>query len=443
MATGLVNFAPYDSVLAASPDWTRLDSTYRVQAITVDRGRSFEFDTTGTGTATIQIVDTTGDFDPTNPGGAFYGSLMPYKQILVQLPDSGGSTWSPIFRGYVSRFRYLPYVTEAHGIAIIECVDLLDFLAGVEITGDGSYGDDQTNGNIIYNADTATTAAQTRITKVLNEVATETTGSSWPAGLRNIFTGNVKLQASHYSPRTSALAVIRDAADAEFPAVSNFFVSKDGVASFRGRYARFDYDDPSYAVDTWSLGDLAAADASPSTVVPISPPLEYSIDKENVWTAATATPDDPTGLNAGWSDGTNYVVDATDAASYGLRTWGASDLATGGGAGATTAVQETNLFADYILANYSTPRVRVGALTVRPQAPLSAYGDATWALFQGVEINDVVSLETTQGSGGFGGDLFFVEGIHYEVAPMSSSHPDVTLTLDVSPQAYFNTDSFR
>lgn len=447
MPTGLVNIAFDNSVLEASPTWTRIDSTYRVQSIEVDRGRSFELDSMNTGTATIRLVDTTGAFDPTWSGATYASKLNPYKQVSISLPDSGGSTWSSIFRGYVARWQYEPHPTERLAFVTIECVDLLDFLAGTELSADGSFGNSVTaNGDIVYSSDSATTAVQTRITKVLNEVAAEAGLVSWPVGLKSIYTGNVGLLERTYTSRTSALTVIQEAAEAEFPGgVAAFWASKDGVASFRGRYARFNYTNPTYSVDEWALGDKTAADASPSSVVPVSPPLVFSRDKEYIYTAASAAPQNTeAGVDLTSTDRTaNYVVNATAAAAYGLRTWAAEDLATRNGAGSTTALQETNLFADYYLANYAQPRTRVGALTVRPQPPGGTYGSATWGLLQGVELGDYATLSTSHSwGGGFSSSPFFVEGLHYEILPMGSTHPEVTLTLDVSPQGYWTSNPF-
>lgn len=448
MPTGLVNVAFNDSVLEASPTWTRLDTDYVVQSISVDRGRSFETGAMNTGTATIKLVDRTGAFDPTWNGATFAGFLDPYKQVSISLPDSAGSSWLSVFRGFVSRWEYELHPTHELAFVTIECVDLLDFLANVELSADGSFGDSVTSaGDIVYDAITATTGVQTRIEQVLDEVAAASGLVSWPVGLRNIYTGNVGLLANTYTSRTSALTVILEAAQAEFPdGVAAFWASKDGVASFRGRYARFNYEDPQYSVDEWALGDLAAADASPSTVVPVSPPLVFSRDKESIITAASAAPKYLDDLNTEAQNtdrAANYVTDTTAAAKYGLRTWAAEDLSTRNGAGPTTALAETKKFADYRLANYKQPRTRVGALTVRPQPPSGTYGSATWGLLQGVELGDYLTLTTTHSwGGGFSAEPFFVEGLHYDIQPMTSTHPEVTLTLDVSPQSYWTSNPF-
>ena len=65
---GRFNIAFDDPTLTWEPTWTRLDNTDNlVTSYTIDRGRQYELDTTDTGRATVEITDTDGILDPTNP----------------------------------------------------------------------------------------------------------------------------------------------------------------------------------------------------------------------------------------------------------------------------------------------------------------------------------------------------------------------------------------
>ena len=86
-------------------------------------------------------------------------------------------------------------------------------------------------GNVFYEDDPVT-GPQIRINQALAD-------ANWPSGLSSVFTGNVNLNETVYSPGESILAVIHDAADAEFPGVANFYVDRYGVVCFHGRNARF------------------------------------------------------------------------------------------------------------------------------------------------------------------------------------------------------------
>jgi hypothetical protein len=68
---------------------------------------------------------------------------------------------------------------------------------------------------------------------------------------------------------------------------------------------------------------------------------------------------------------------------------------------------------------------------------------ALWGLMCGVELGDLISLETTHpGGGGFDED-FYVEGIHYDADVQGgAAFTNVTLELDVSPRSFFDNNTF-
>jgi hypothetical protein len=433
-----VSLAPANLALAPTPTWERIDTIYNVQTWTIDRGRPNEMSRTGTGSAHIELVDRTGDFDPTNPDGAFYGRLEagvpmgPLVQAAIALQNPVDLTWSVLFRGFISQIQWVPYQTKEWANVTLDLVDALAILAAAEMPLDGSVGDDFIDGNIVFNQDLATNAVQTRIVKLLDEIG-------WPSSLRTIFTGNVKLQKTVYAPRTPVLTVMQDAADAEFPDISNIYVGgprHPGSIIFHGRLARFNPTDSSYGIVTWQAGDDAAAAVSPSTVVRISPPLTASLDDTYLYTSALAAPQNIADIDIAGQ----YVMDAGAVATKGLRTWSAENLATAGGT-TTTGDQETKLFADYVRDNYPTPRVRVGQLTIKGRRPASVNGPATWALLCGIDISDVVHVTTTHAGGGGFDDDFYVEGIHYVATP-GPGFPIVELTLDLSPAGYYDANPF-
>jgi hypothetical protein len=431
MALNGVCLAPADVWNEADPTWQRIDTTYKVQRWEIDRGRVFEFDRTDTGTARIDLVDDTGAFDPTNLGATFANLTLRQAGIALQNPVD--STWSTLFRGYVQRVEWVPYQHEQFANVQIYLVDALALLAATEMAPDGTFGNSVTAGNIVFAEDLNTTAVQTRINNVLDQW-----GSGWPSSLREIFTGNVKLWETVYAPRTVVLNVIQDAADAEFPGVANVFVAKDGTIVFHGRFARFNYTDPQYRINQWQLGDDVAAIADPTNVVRISPPLAASMDDVNLFTSALAT-----NQNIADADiAAQYTEDTVASGIYGLRTWSAENLLTAGGDAGATAEQETAKFAAYYKQNYWEPKVRCGAITIRPQKPTGIHGAACWELMSQADISDHVQLTTTHVGGGGFNQGFFVEGIHYQARPMNAQQHEVTLTLDVSPDSYFDSDPF-
>lgn len=427
------------AVMASTVNFTRYDNTYACTGWSIDRGRSYELDRTGTGTASVHFVDLTGAFDPT---GTPVVDVMNHAAIAIQNPVSGAT--STLFRGFVSSVEWEPYTDELKANVRVDLVDALAVFAAMELPLVALSGSTVSvvSGNLSFPALPYTDAVQRRIGDgthyggILSDVG-------WPTALRSIFTGNVKILgggtdgATIYPPRTSVLTVMQDAADAEFPGVANLYVSKDGKLTFHGRLARFNYTDPTYGINVWYAGDQSAC--SGSTVrVPVSPPIVASRDDSHLYTSFLALP-------AGVADGDiagQYQTSSAGTAAYGLRTWSAENLLTGGGT-ANTALQETALFSTYYKNNYSTVRTRVDQLTVRPQSPTGPYGTQTWNLMAGVEISDVVSLTTSHvGSHGFSGATFYVEGVHYEAKPMNATYNEITLTLDVSPAGYYSSNPF-
>jgi hypothetical protein len=436
-----ISIAPASPALAAAPTWIRIDQTYNVQSWSVDRGRQNEMAGTSTGTASLELVDKVGAFDPTNASSPYWGLLEPgvpmgpLVQARIELQNPVSSAWSTLFQGFISQIRWVPYASEQHANVTLELVDALALFAACEMTPDATFGNDFVDGNIVFNAINTTDAVQIRINKVLDAFG-------WPPALRSLYTGNVKLLKTVYAPRSSVLQPMLDAAQADFPDLARLFVGgprHPGSVVFRGRLSRFNpgaYPD----IQTWQLGDDAAAAANPSTVARISPPLDAFLDDTLLYTSAFSIQEEPP---AGFSNADiqgQYVQNAAAVAYKGLRTWSAEGLATAAGA-TTTGLQETKLFANYIRDNFNTVKVRIGQLTIKSRRPSSVNGPATWSLLCGIDLSDLVHLTTTHGGGGGFGDDFYVEGIHYTARPGGAT-PYVELTLDVSPKGYYTTNPF-
>ena len=92
---------------------------------TIDRGRQYELDQTDTGRAIVEINDTEGVLDPTNPCGPFYGEIETGLQALIQRRNPISSAWRTRFRGFVEDYDYslrpLPAGQPAHRLAWSIC----------------------------------------------------------------------------------------------------------------------------------------------------------------------------------------------------------------------------------------------------------------------------------------------------------------------------------
>jgi hypothetical protein len=445
-----------DPMLEPDPEWTRIDDwSGLVASYSIRRGRVDEMQKTGTGTAVVELNDREGFFDASNSFSPFFEAGIDGKQAGLALWNPVDEEWVTIFRGFIEGYQY---EIEPSGVVTriqVELVDALDYLAGVELSPEtaGHPGDapEESLGDVFYGSQ----QVDDRIDLVL-------TNAGWPGALSTVFSGNVQLKSTVYPPGTTALAALEDAADGEFPGVANLYVDKKGRVTFHGRHARFDpagviAGPPPIPDDVWDFHEWNAGDGSitgtDSSYAQIRR-LAYSRPRANVINAAMALPD-----RNGEADLTpaqifaQVVVDTTPGADnsitkYGVHSWSAENLLTwyklgeAGESPTNNDLTETKKFASYYVENYRLPQSRVTQLGFRSIRPDDPRGPATWRLLTGVEVSDVLHLKTAHpGGGGFDQD-FFVEGVTYEVRPLTPDYADVTLSLDISARAHYDHDPF-
>ena len=428
-----VKIAFDDGPLVVSPTWTDIVSLAgcRVKQITVDRGRPSETAKTDTGRAVVTGVDLDGLFDPTNLTSIYAGKILPRKQAMIELRNPVLDEWLPIFRGHVDDWNYTLDITRDFLHFRLDLVDGFGFLALAELQP-GQAGDTVptgSEGNVFYE-DTAGTVDD-RIDAILADVG-------WPAGLSEIFTGNVRVREKVYAPGTQALAALQDAADAEFPGVANLYMSKSGVLTFHGRFARFRPDVAEYGINERNVGDPSLTDGD-ATAVPVAA-LGFNTGAEAIINSCLAAPE-----QIAITDFEDQVVtDTASIAAYGLHSFPLENLQTSYDvANGLTANPAAKLFATYYVDNQATPQTRVNQMTFRSRAETAANAGPLWLQLTRVEISDLLNLTTQHpGGGGFNAEAFFVEGIHYDIKPLNNLIPDVTLTCDVSPRAYWTTSPF-
>lgn len=434
MAGGLtVEIALSDPTLEPDPTWTDLTATANLVAgAQIDRGRAYELDRTDTSTASVQINDVDGVLDPTNTEGPYFGLIEPLLQVRISLLNPVTDESSVIYRGYIEDFDYIVDPDTQISQLTLSLVDAFEILTAIEMQADGTFGDTvppAVAGNIFF--DNAN--VDDRIFQVLGN-------AGWSTALSTIFSGNVSLQESTYSPGDTVLDVVQEAADAEFPGLANVYVDKFGVVTFHGRKAKFDpvgvssEHGVSWPFQQWKAGDGAAVAASLSDTAQLRQ-LSVNRGLSKIINQAYATPAGISPLDVAGQ----VKTDATSIGIYGIRSWSAENLRTQGGLDdGLNANDECFLFPLYYVANYKEPRNRVSAIAFRMMRPDDPRAAANWAFLCGVEISDALALTVGfRGGGGFNAEPWFIEGIHYDIKPLNGQYADVTLTLDLSPQAYF------
>jgi hypothetical protein len=420
----------------------------RVASWSIDRGRQFELDRTDTGRATIVINDTDGTYDPTNTAGPYYGQLEPLKQAAIALQNPVTENWLTVFRGFVDEYTYELDPAQGVMVATITLVDAFELLTAVSVTTGTAGGSPPvgSEGDIFYEQK----EVDARIIDALTDGGFDP--AMWTrSGSPTIFSGNVVVQDSTYSPGSTLLEVIQDAADAEFP-IANFFIDKEGLFAFHGRFARFDptttaaSSGGAWVFREWQCGDGTAVASDPTNIAQLRG-MSFTRSKERIYNRATATP-----MHVADADIAGQTsIDATSILAFGIRSWSMENLLTYGAKtgpnvgsgdwGGAGALAETKLFANYIVTNYQTVKNRISQLTFRPLDANDTRAPALWDLMCNIEIGDLITVTVDHpGAGGFA-NSFFVEGLHYQCEP-GGAVPDVTLTVDTSPNEYWADNPF-
>jgi len=462
--TGRFLIAFDDPTLEPTPTWTRIDSyPSLVTSYTIDRGRQYELDRTDTGRATVQVADPEGILDPTNPFGPFWDDgisdtkIRPLLQATLGRWNPVTETWHTRYRGFIEELDYTFDPSQQVNRLTVTLVDIFEILSAVEMVPGGPYPDDPTEwvqgvwgdqppdgseGQIFFD--------NAQMGDRMKQVVTNAFGLTAMEAFTVIFTGNVWLYEGTYSVGQSAMDVVQEAADAEFPGVSNVYTNRIGQLVAHGREAKFD---PAGVLagpgvpdvwdwHHWQAGDGAAVNADPANWAHLRQ-FAFNRGLSKIINSATAGPvtiqdEDVPGQT---------VTDHDSIALYGIRSWSAQSLLTKGPVGDTvdytTALEETKRFATYYVDNMKAPKNRVTACGFRTMAPYQVGAAETWRLLSLIDVSDQVDITVgSPGGGGFILEPFYVEGIHESVQPLGEAYDDVTLTLDLSPKAFYDTDPF-
>lgn len=249
-----------------------------------------------------------------------------------------------------------------------------------------------------------------------------------PASLRSVFSGNVAVHESAYTPGTTVLQMLDEAADAEHPVVGNRFVDVSGRYCFRGRHARF--NPAAYGFTFWEAAteNMVTSGRAQMRV------LAWSDGTDMVHNIATSY---PIGMDLKQISEMTLRAE-TSINRYGPRPWTAPNLLTKRHlSNGNTGADECLLFNQYVISNYSSPVPRITKIRFTSLKDSDSRSAATWALMTGVDIGDVVDVFTRWISG-----RYFVEGIRTYARELDGEIPYAEVDLDLSPAAHWTSDPF-
>jgi hypothetical protein len=176
----------------------------------IRRGRNRILNKFEAGTAVVEIKDDTGDWNPANTLGPYYGKLVPLRKIRI-FADYDGIRYY-LFSGFITSYdtQFAIGADEVSRV-ILQCVDGFRLLNNVAISSVANTGAGQLSG--------------TRIESLLD-------ASNWPASQRAIDAGDSTMQADPGTADRTVLGAIQTVEDSEF---GGFFMSAEGDATFYSR----------------------------------------------------------------------------------------------------------------------------------------------------------------------------------------------------------------
>lgn len=285
-----------------TPSWT--DITGDVRTFSLSRGRGSELDQYKPGTLSVLVDANSGDYDPSDTGGANYPNVKPMKQIRVQAVYN--STTYDVFYGFVTSWPMTVkgFTDETVSIRAVDGFKILNLMkdstAQVE------------------------ELSSVRVGNLLDE-------AGWPAGWRTLGTGAATVPALTPDCAT-VLQLVRQIEDSE---AGQFYISGDGAATFRNR--------------TYRAGLSSQATFGPSDI-PYQG-IKTSYDDSQIWNR----------IEVYASGFPSYSSSTASQDDYGIRTLSFLEILLPN----TTDADD---LADVYRDRYKDPEERVLSLTLRPEA---------------------------------------------------------------------------
>lgn len=303
------------------------DVTDFVYECTLSRGKNRELQRFGAGRLQLSLRNQNREFDPLFPAATYAKNLKPRQPVRVSLNDER------IFTGTISDWDY-EFDVSGESVADITAVDELSLLAQQELVPGTAVA--QTSGE--------------RVNAILNLPSVD-----WPAGLRNIDTGESELGADEYSG--NALRYLQVVETSE---QGQLFVSRSGELQFRSRLD---------ATPTTSSYLTLSDDGTgiPYVDVKVNYGTELLFNRSTVSSPA----------------GTVRVNNSASQADYGITEYEADVL--------VDTVAQTENLAQYIVAKYGEPELRFEAVKISYDGLTQTQRDSLSAL----ELGDVVLVKFT------------------------------------------------
>jgi hypothetical protein len=360
-----------DDVYETVPTW--VDITADVREFSTRRGRSHILDQMQAGEALLTVDNSSGNYNPENTAGTHYPNVKVFNPIRIQAVYN--AVTYDLFRGFVEAWTPQAQAGGKDQTVQVKCVDAFRLFAMHE--------------------EDLTESAEFTGTRIGNLLDT----AGWPAGWRDLDTGNHMVQALS-AEFDSVLGQIHRSVLVE---QGLFYIAGDGTAVFLDGNTRIQDKASPTATFSDDGNDLRYVD------------LVLSYDDEQLWNKASVTRVDGT---------TQSDTDSTSVAAYGQRDLHLSETLH-------VADGESLALSQWLVMENKDVRVRAPELVVKPE------DDPTnlWPKALGLELLDRVNIERA-----FTGDDLdedcHVEGVTHDVRMVGGR--SWTTSFQLSPALPFD-----
>ena len=181
-----------------------VDISDQVNKVSIRRGYNLLQEEFQAGTATVRIIDLTGDWNPTSPTSIYTGKLVPLRKVRISADGEF------LFSGYTTAYNYQWDKEQNVGFVDLQLVDAFRLFNMSNITTVTGATAGETTGN--------------RITDILDTIG-------FPTSMRSIEAGSTTVQADPGTSRTSLQAI----QNMTFSEQGAFYILPSGNAEFLSR----------------------------------------------------------------------------------------------------------------------------------------------------------------------------------------------------------------
>ena len=361
------------------------DISSYVRSFATKRGRTNELGQFVAGTCSLVLSNADNRFNPTNTSSPYYDSsnsitkIQPFK--VVRISATYDSTTYRIYQGFLDTVPVSFPALGSDSVVQFNCVDAFKIFNGQTlessgwILGTGGFSELGISTTFAYEDETELSSA--RITRILDTI-------QFPSSLRDINTGVHQVVSQDVND--NVLSSLRQCEVAEN---AQFFIAKDGKATFRNR---------EYKLSNTKATTVQALFSNDGSNLPYTD-VQTSFDVNEVRNVYKWT-------RSGGSE--QSVSDATSVQRYRPRTSTQTTI--------NTTDAEVLSIIEQKLNETALPIVRIDSLVVNPRQDVNI-----WEKALGLEFGDRISVKIVNPDTSSYTDELWIESISHSVNASSQS----------------------